>query len=60
MAQQARPLQNTEPERFASYKYSSLLGSFQVMKKLNVVNVAPGTIFSALHFFITYKWGPIS
>jgi len=58
MAQQAKPLYNTDPERFASYKYSSLLGSFQVMKKLNVVNVAPGTIFSALHFLYNLQMGP--
>ncbi len=28
------------------------------MKKINVVNVAPGTIFSALHFLHNLQMGP--
>ncbi len=38
--------------RLASNKHSSLLGSFISYKEKNVVNMAPGAVFTMLYFLL--------
>ncbi len=55
--QQVRALQNTKPERLASYKHSSLMLEFLRYEEKEVLWIQPQGPYSQ-HFvsFVTYKW----